>query len=74
MGYVWEGIKTGGTWTQEERRMHINEVELLALKLTRGTFLKAQEIKSPQQQGATIQTEKITVKTLNFMLHDALNR
>ena len=39
-------MKTAATWTQQERRMHINEPELLALKLALETFLKAQEIKS----------------------------
>ena len=38
-GAVWEGVKTGGT-TQQERRMHINELELLALKLALETYLK----------------------------------
>ena len=46
LGAVWQGMKTGGTWTQEERRMHINEPELLALKLALETFLKGQEITS----------------------------
>ena len=45
-GAVWEGMKTGGTWTEQERRVHIKELELLALKLALETFLKAQEIKS----------------------------
>ena len=39
-------MKTGGTWTQQERRMYINELELLALELALETFLKAQQIKS----------------------------
>ena len=41
----WEGMKIGGIWTQQER-MHINELELLALKLALETFCKAQEIES----------------------------
>ena len=45
-GAVWEGMKTGGTWTQQEIRMHKNELERFALKLSLETFLKAQEIKS----------------------------
>ena len=45
-GAVWEGMKTGGTWTQQERRMHFNELELLTLKLALETFFKAQELKS----------------------------
>ena len=45
-GAVWGGMKTGGPWTQQERWMHINELELLAFKLALETFLKAQEIKS----------------------------
>ena len=45
LGAVWQGMKTGGTWTQE-RRMHINEPKLLALKLALETFLKGQEITS----------------------------
>ena len=44
-GAVREGMKTGGTWIQQER-MHINELELLALKLALEIFLTAQEIKS----------------------------
>ena len=46
LGAVWEGLKTGRTWTQQKRRMHINKLELLALKLALETFLKAQEIES----------------------------
>ena len=42
---VWEGMKTEGTWTQQEKRIHINELELLPLKLALETFLKAQETK-----------------------------
>ena len=45
-GTVWEGVKTGGTRGQQERRMHINELELLALQLALETFLKVQEIES----------------------------
>ena len=41
LGAVWEGMKTEGKWTQHERRMHINKLELLALKLGQETFLKA---------------------------------
>ena len=44
-GAVWEGMKTEGTWTQQEKRMQINELELFALKLALETFLKAQETK-----------------------------
>ena len=43
-------MKTGGTWTQQKRRMDINELELLALKLGLETILKAQEIKPLQIQ------------------------
>ena len=46
LGAVWEGLKTGRTWTQQKRRMYINKLELLALKLALETFLKAQEIES----------------------------
>ena len=45
-GAVWDGVKIGGTWTQQERRMFINELELFALKLALETFFKAQEIES----------------------------
>ena len=54
LGAVCEEIKTGGTWNQQERSLHINELELLALKLSLETFLKAQEIKSLHIQMANI--------------------
>ena len=38
-------MKTRGTWIQQAR-MHINELELLVLKLALEVFLAAQEIKS----------------------------
>ena len=47
-------MKTGRTWTQQERRMHINELELLALKMVLETSLKAQEIKSLNMQMVNI--------------------
>ena len=43
---AWEGIKTGGAWTQQDSRIYMNELELLAVKLALEIFLKAQEIKS----------------------------
>ena len=49
VGWGWavqKEVKTGGTWTQQEGRMHINELELVALKLALETFFKAQEIES----------------------------
>ena len=45
-GPVWERVKTGVTWTQQERMMQINELELLALKLAIETFLRVPEIES----------------------------
>ena len=42
-GAVWERVKTGGTWIQQDK-MYKNEVELLALKQALEAFLKAQEI------------------------------
>ena len=53
-GTVWEGIKTGVTWTQQERRMHIYELELLALKLALKPLLKAHEIESMHIQMSNI--------------------
>ena len=67
-GAVWEGMKTGGTWNQQERRMHINEMELLALKLVLETFLKAQEIKSLH-----IQMDKIVTLTYFLKMGDTKN-
>ena len=55
-------MKTGGTWTQQERRMHINELELLGLKLALETFLKAQEIKLLHIQMDNIVTLNYFVK------------
>ena len=67
-GAVWEGMKTGGTWNQQERRMHIIEMELLALKLVLETFLKAQEIKSLHTQ-----MDKIVTLTYFLKMGDTKN-
>ena len=58
-GVVWEGMKTGGAWAQQERRMHIIELEVLALKLALETLMKEQEIKSLH-----IQMDNIVALTL----------
>ena len=42
-GALWERVKTGGTWIQQDK-MYKNEVKLLALKQALEAFLKAQEI------------------------------
>ena len=57
-GKVWEGVKTGKIWTQQEIRMRINELELLELKLALQTFLKAKEIESVH-----IEMNNIAVRT-----------
>ena len=46
LGAVCRGIRTGGQWCQEERGMHINILELLAVKLALLTFIKTNNIKS----------------------------
>ena len=45
-GNLGRSENTGGTWTHQERRMFINELELFALKLALETFFKAQGIES----------------------------
>ena len=42
---VWKEVKTRATWTQQERKMHIKELGLLASKLAQKTFFKAEQIK-----------------------------
>ena len=40
-----QGIQTGGPWSQQEKKLHINCLELLAATLAVKTFLKDQENK-----------------------------
>ena len=49
-------LRRNENWRDMERRMHINELELLGLKLALDTFLKAQEIKSLHIQMDNIMT------------------
>ena len=39
-GAVCSGVKTGGSWTPQEREMHINCLELLATELAMKSFIK----------------------------------
>ena len=41
-----QGKSIGGRWSFQERKWHINELELLAVKLTLQTFLKSQNFTS----------------------------
>ena len=46
MGAVCQGVRTGGKWSKEEQLLHINILELLAVKLALLTFTKASQIRS----------------------------
>ena len=45
-GAALQGKSMGGTWSFQERKCHINELELLAVKLALQTFLKSQNVTS----------------------------
>ena len=45
-GAALQGKSIGGTWSFQERKWHINELELLAVKLALQTFLKSQNFTS----------------------------
>ena len=40
LGAVYNGVSTGGSWSLQERTMHINCLELLAVDLAMKSFLK----------------------------------
>lgn len=46
MGAVCRGIRTGGQWSKQEQELHINVLELLAVKLALLTFTKMKDIRS----------------------------
>ena len=61
-GVVCQGISTGGQWSKEEQLLHINVLELKAVKLTLLTFnkqksLKAQFISNRQHHCTTLSCE-----------------
>ena len=45
-GAVCKGVRTGGLWSKEEQLLHVNVLELLAIKLALLTFTKSGSIKS----------------------------
>ena len=45
-GAFCQGEATGGCWSAEEQRLHINKLELLAVSLALKSFLNREEVKS----------------------------
>ena len=45
-GAVCNGVQTSGQWTEEERSLHINVLELLAIKLALFSFTRGKRVKA----------------------------
>ena len=45
-GAVYNGVPTSGQWSEEERTLHINVLELLAIKLALVSFTKWKKVKA----------------------------
>ena len=44
-GGVCKGVQTSGQWSEEERTLHINVLELLAIKLAVFSFTKVERVR-----------------------------
>ena len=49
-GAVCNGVQTSGQWSEEERSLHINVLELLAIKLALFSFTKGKRVKATHFQ------------------------
>ena len=62
-GATCNGISTGGMWSAEEMKYHINILELLAVKLAIQTFTKYRDVKAIHLQVDNIVTLTYLMKT-----------
>ena len=45
-GAICDGVQTSGKWSEEERTLHINVLQLLAIKLSLFSFTKGKRVKA----------------------------
>ena len=53
-GAISNGVQTSGQWSEEERTLHINVPELLAIKLALFSFTKGKRVKVIHSQSFTL--------------------